>query len=166
MKPLRKRPFHLERYPSDSRCGHRISTEQESDPRGGQSVHSGGVSGTISSKLYRTGVHPPSPHACAYQGKLSCHAPSAMLTAMANDLTPDGPKILATTDTPMCLYSTPQKGITALLMHMLPGRRLINVSTRWRFYAPEFARKGKTTSRFTRYWLIAAVFRAAERRRH
>jgi CubicO group peptidase (beta-lactamase class C family) len=63
------------------------------------------------------------------------HTSSASVSANSD-------KVLATPDTPMCLYST-SKGITALLMHMLQEDGLINLSAPVAFYAPEFARKGK-----------------------
>jgi CubicO group peptidase (beta-lactamase class C family) len=51
-------------------------------------------------------------------------------------------KILATPDTPVCLFSA-SKAITALLMHMLAEDGAIDLLDPISFYAPEFGRKGK-----------------------
>jgi CubicO group peptidase (beta-lactamase class C family) len=54
----------------------------------------------------------------------------------------DGPKVLATTDTPFCVYST-SKGITALVVHMLHERGALNIRDRVSKYIPGYERHGK-----------------------
>lgn len=72
------------------------------------------------------------------------------------------PKVLATPDTPMCLFST-SKAVTAVLMHMLAEDGLINVMDPVSFYAPEFARRARAISPFTRSSPIAVASPACQR---
>ena len=143
MKLLRKRLFHLSDIPRDLDAVIHIDRKQESDPREVGLLQSDvdGIWDNII-KLYRTGVHPAITACLRYQGKTILSRAIGHTHGNGPNDDPDGPKILATTDTPMCLYST-SKGITALLMHMLQEDGLINVSDPVAFYAPEFARKGK-----------------------
>jgi CubicO group peptidase (beta-lactamase class C family) len=92
--------------------------------------------------VYKTGVHPAITACIRHQGKVLLSRAIGHVRGNGPNDRPDSEKVLATPDTPMCLYST-SKGITALLMHMLQEDGLINVSDPVAFYAPEFARKGK-----------------------
>jgi CubicO group peptidase (beta-lactamase class C family) len=54
----------------------------------------------------------------------------------------DGPKVRATPDTPICIFSA-SKAITAVIIHLLDDRGLLHVDDRVSEYIPEFAANGK-----------------------
>ena len=143
MKLLRKHVFHLSEIPRDLDSIINIDTRQEIDPR-----EVGLLQSDVDRiwddiiKVYRTGVHPAITACVRHQGKVLLSRSIGHVRGNGPDDGPASEKVVATPDTPMCLYST-SKGITALLMHMLQEEGLINVSDPVAFYAPEFARKGK-----------------------
>jgi CubicO group peptidase (beta-lactamase class C family) len=143
MKLLRKHVFHLSEIPRDLDAVINIDTKQEIDPR-----EVGLLQSDVDRiwddiiKVYRTGVHPAITACVRHQGKVLLSRSIGHVRGNGPDDGPASEKVVATPDTPMCLYST-SKGITALLMHMLQEEGLINVSDPVAFYAPEFARKGK-----------------------
>ncbi len=143
MKLLRKHVFHLSEIPRDLDSVINIDTKQEIDPREVGLLHSDvdRIWDDII-KVYRTGVHPAITACVRHQGKVLLSRSIGHVRGNGPDDGPASEKVVATPDTPMCLYST-SKGITALLMHMLQEEGLINVSDPVAFYAPEFARKGK-----------------------
>lgn len=143
MKLLRKHVFHLSDIPRDLDSVINIDTKQEVDPREVGLLHSDvdRIWDDII-KVYRTGVHPAITACVRHQGKVLLSRSIGHVRGNGPDDGPASEKVVATPDTPMCLYST-SKGITALLMHMLQEEGLINVSDPVAFYAPEFARKGK-----------------------
>jgi CubicO group peptidase (beta-lactamase class C family) len=143
MKLLRKHLFHLSDIPRDLDSVINIDSKKEVDPHdvGLLQPDVDRIWDSII-KVYKTGVHPAVTACIRHQGKVVL---SRSIGHVSGNGPYDGPateKVVATTDTPMCLYST-SKGITALLMHMLQEDGLINVSDPVAFYAPEFARKGK-----------------------
>ena len=143
MKLLRKHVFHLSDIPRDLDSVIDINSKQEVDPR-----DLGLLQSDVDSiwdniiKVYKTGVHPAITVCIRHQGKILMSRAIGHTRGNGPNDGPDSEKVLATTNTPMCLYST-SKGITALLMHMLQEEGLINISDPVAFYAPEFARKGK-----------------------
>ncbi len=143
MKLLRKHVFHLSEIPRDLDSVINIDSKAEVDPRDVGLLHSDvdRIWDDII-KIYRTGVHPAITACIRHQGKVLMSRSIGHVRGNGPEDGPDSEKILATPDTPMCLYST-SKGITALLMHMLQEDGLINVCDPVAFYAPEFARKGK-----------------------
>jgi len=143
MKLLRKHVFHLSEIPRDLDSVINIDTRQETDPREVGLLHSDvdRIWDNII-KVYRTGVHPAITACVRHQGKVLLSRSIGHVRGNGPDDRPESEKVIATPDTPMCLYST-SKGITALLMHMLQEEGLINISDPVAFYAPEFARKGK-----------------------
>jgi len=143
MKLLRKHVFHLSEIPRDLDSVINIDTRQETDPREVGLLHSDvdRIWDNII-KVYRTGVHPAITACVRHQGKVLLSRSIGHVRGNGPEDRPESEKVIATPDTPMCLYST-SKGITALLMHMLQEEGLINISDPVAFYAPEFARKGK-----------------------
>jgi CubicO group peptidase (beta-lactamase class C family) len=143
MKALRQHVFHLSDIPRDLDAIIDIDRKKEVDPGEVGLLHS-----DIESiwdniiKVYRTGVHPAITVCIRHRGKVLLSRAIGHVRGNGPDDTADSEKVVATTDTPMCLYST-SKGITALLMHMLQEEGLISVCDPVAFYAPEFARKGK-----------------------
>ncbi len=143
MKLLRKNVFHLSDIPKDLDSVISIDSKAEVDPRelGLLQADVDGIWDNII-KIYKTGVHPAITVCIRYQGKLLMSRAIGHVRGNGPNDNANSDKVLATPDTPMCLYST-SKGITALLMHMLQEDGLINLSDPVAFYAPEFARKGK-----------------------
>ena len=143
MNILRRRVFHLCEVPRDLDSVITIDAKEEIDP--GQVGMKRADLDTIWDnvvKVYKTGVHPAITINIRRQGKTLMSRAIGHVRGNGPHDDPDTPKVLATPDTPMCLFST-SKGITALLMHMLAEDGLINVMDPVAFYTPEFARKGK-----------------------
>jgi CubicO group peptidase (beta-lactamase class C family) len=92
--------------------------------------------------LYRTGVYPAVQIALRCRGHLLLDRALGHAAGNAPDDPPDAPKVLATTDTPFCLFSA-SKAITAMVMHKLDEQHLIHLDDRVCDYVPEFARHRK-----------------------
>ncbi len=92
--------------------------------------------------LYATGVHP----ALALCVRRNGHVVVDRAIGHARGNGPkdhrDTPKVLATPDTPFCVFST-SKGVTALLIHMLAQRGRLDITDRVSDYIPEYAQHGK-----------------------
>ncbi len=92
--------------------------------------------------LYKTGVHP------AVQLCLRRHSEVALDRAIGHASgngpsdTPDAPKVLATPDTPFCVFST-SKAMTAMVVHLLHERGALSIFDRVTDYIPEYGRHGK-----------------------
>jgi CubicO group peptidase (beta-lactamase class C family) len=93
-------------------------------------------------KVYRTGVHPAITINLRRQGKIVMARSIGHARGNGPDDGPDSVRVLATPDTPMCLFSA-SKAITALLVHMLAEEGLVDLADPVTRYAPEFGRKGK-----------------------
>src|SRR5205823_10543451 len=55
---------------------------------------------------------------------------------------PDMPTVLATPETPYCVFST-SKGITAMVVHLLHEQGLLDINDRVSDYMPEYGQHGK-----------------------
>lgn len=91
-------------------------------------------------RLYRTGMYP------ALQLSIRRHG-EVLINRTIGHVRGNGPndrgdKVLATTDTPFCLFSA-SKAITAMLIHLLEEQGLINLLNPVSYYIPEFAQNGK-----------------------
>jgi CubicO group peptidase (beta-lactamase class C family) len=92
--------------------------------------------------LFRSGVHPALQLCVRRHGKIVLDR--AIGHARGNGPR-DGnstPKVLATTETPFCVYST-SKGITALVIHTLQERGALSIDDRITDYIPEYGSHGK-----------------------
>lgn len=143
MEFLRKQVFHLSAMPRDLDSIITIDSARETDPQDVGMLHAD-VEKIWDNviKVYRTGVHPAITVSLRRQGKIILSRAIGHARGNGPADSADGAKVLATPDTPMCLFST-SKAVTAVLMHMLAEDGLINVMDPVSFYAPEFARKGK-----------------------
>jgi CubicO group peptidase (beta-lactamase class C family) len=143
MELLRKKVLHLSAIPRDLDSVISIDADKEVDP---QEV--GMLQTDVEKiwdnviKVYKTGVHPAITVSLRRQGKIIMSRAIGHASGNGPDDHAQTPKVLATADTPVCLFST-SKAVTAVLMHMLVEDGLINVMDPVSFYAPEFARKGK-----------------------
>jgi CubicO group peptidase (beta-lactamase class C family) len=93
-------------------------------------------------KVYRTGVHPAITINLRRRGKIVMARSIGHVRGNGPNDRPDSVRVVASPDTPMCLFSA-SKAITALLMHMLAEDGLIDVMDPVTRYVPEFGRKGK-----------------------
>lgn len=92
--------------------------------------------------LYRTGVHPALQLCLRREGSVVLDR--AIGHARGNGPGDDGqtPKVAVTPQTPFCIYSS-SKGITALVIHMLAERGLLDIDDKIVDHIPEYARHGK-----------------------
>jgi CubicO group peptidase (beta-lactamase class C family) len=92
--------------------------------------------------LYRSGVHPAVQLCVRRDGHVVLDR--AIGHARGNGPRDDRatPKVLVTTDTPFCVFST-SKGITALVVHLLQERGALDIDDRVVDYIPEYGAHGK-----------------------
>jgi CubicO group peptidase (beta-lactamase class C family) len=92
--------------------------------------------------LYRTGVHP----ALALCVRRNGHVVLDRAIGHARGNGPkdrrETPKVLATPETPFCVFST-AKGITAMVIHMLAERGFLSIEDLVTDYVPEYGQQGK-----------------------
>lgn len=143
MEFLRKQVLHLSAMPRDLDSVITIDSAKETDPQDVGMLHAD-VEKIWDNviKVYKTGVHPAITVSLRRQGKIIMSRAIGHARGNGPSDSAECEKVLATPDTPMCLFST-SKAVTAVLMHMLAEDGLINVMDPVSFYAPEFARKGK-----------------------
>lgn len=92
--------------------------------------------------LYRSGVHPALTLCVRREGAVVLDRAIGHARGNGPKDRPDQEKVLATPDTPVCIFSA-TKGITATLIHLLDERNVLHVGDRVADYLPEFARNGK-----------------------
>jgi CubicO group peptidase (beta-lactamase class C family) len=92
--------------------------------------------------LFRAGVHPALQLCVRRNGHVVLDRAIGHARGNGPDDDKDTPKVLATTDTPFCVYST-SKGITALVVHMLAERGAFDLDDRVTDFIPEYGRHGK-----------------------
>lgn len=90
--------------------------------------------------LYRTGAYPALSICIRRHGEILLNR--SIGHAKGNGPGETGEKVIATPDTPFCLFSA-SKAITAMLIHLLEERNEINLLNPVSFYVPEFAAHGK-----------------------
>ena len=92
--------------------------------------------------LYRTGVYPALSLCIRRRGQILLNRSLGHARGNAPNDPVDAPKVLATPDTPFCIYSA-SKAVTAMAIHLLDDQGLLHVDDRICEYIPEFARHGK-----------------------
>lgn len=92
--------------------------------------------------LYRTGVYPAVQVCVRHRGEVVLNR--AIGHASGNGPNDPGhvPPVLASVETPFCLYSA-SKAITAMVVHKLDEQRVLHLEDRVADYIPEFARHSK-----------------------
>ncbi|KAA1416012.1 beta-lactamase family protein [Nocardioides humilatus] len=93
--------------------------------------------------LYRSGIHPALTLCVRRHGEVVLDRAIGHARGNGPKDGPDTEKVLATPETPMCMFSA-TKGITAALIHLLDERGVLHVGDRIAEYLPEFARNGKS----------------------
>lgn len=92
--------------------------------------------------LYATGVHPALQLCVRRNGHVVIDRAIGHSRGNGPSDAPDMPKELATPETPFCVFST-SKGITALVVHLLQDRGVLDIDDRVTDYIPEYGRHGK-----------------------
>ncbi len=91
-------------------------------------------------RMYRTGVYPALQLCIRRHGEVLINRTIGHVRGNGpNDV---GDRVLATTETPFCLFSA-SKAISAMMVHLLEEKGLINLLNPVSYYIPEFARNGK-----------------------
>jgi CubicO group peptidase (beta-lactamase class C family) len=88
--------------------------------------------------LYRSGMHPALQLCVRHQGAIILDRAIGHAVGNGPDDPPEAPKVLATTETPFCIFSA-SKAVTAMLIHLLDERNLIRLDDPVCEYIPEFA---------------------------
>ena len=116
---------------------------EEESPRSAR-VTRGAVDGVWKSvqALYRTGVYPAVQVCVRVRGRVVLDRALGHTSGNAPGAPKDAPKVVATTDTPFCLFSA-TKAVTAMVVHKLDELGMLHLEDRVCDYIPEFARHGK-----------------------
>ncbi len=92
--------------------------------------------------LYRTGVHPAVQVCIRHRGQVVLHRALGHASGNSPGEPREVPKVLATTETPFCLFSA-AKAVTAMVIHKLDEKGVLHLEDRVCDFIPEFARYGK-----------------------
>ncbi|GAC1375029.1 MAG: EstA family serine hydrolase [Aquirhabdus sp.] len=92
--------------------------------------------------LYRTGNHPMLSICLRRQGQIVLNRTIGHARGNGPDDSASTPKLIATPDTPVCLFSA-SKSITAMLVHLLGERGEIDLLDPISQYIPEYGANGK-----------------------
>ncbi len=92
--------------------------------------------------LYRSGIHPALTLCVRRHGEVVLDRAIGHARGNGPQDRPDAEKVLATPETPVCIFSA-TKGLTAALVHLLDERNVLHVGDRVADYLPDFARNGK-----------------------
>ncbi|UDL04928.1 serine hydrolase domain-containing protein [Marinobacter sp. CA1] len=144
MKQLARRAFHTFAVPQDLASVTHIDAAGENPAAVGVSDQTVERIWRSVERLYQTGVHPGIQLSIRHRGEPVLHRAIGHARGNGPGDQPDTPKVAMTTDTPVCYFSA-AKAVTALLMHMLAEKGLINLMDPVAYYCPEFGRHGKRT---------------------
>lgn len=92
--------------------------------------------------LYLTGVNPAIAMCVRRHGQVVLDRAIGHARGNGPDDLPGAPTVLATPDTPFCIFSA-SKAITAMVMHLLDDKGTIHIGDRISEYIPRFAKHGK-----------------------
>ena len=92
--------------------------------------------------LYRSGVHPALTLCLRRHGRVVLDRAIGHARGNGPGDPPQAPKVLATPETPYCVYST-SKAFTAMVIHRLVEEGALALEDRIADYIPEYARHGK-----------------------
>jgi CubicO group peptidase (beta-lactamase class C family) len=92
--------------------------------------------------LYRTRTHPTVQVCLRREGKVVLDRAIGHATGNGPLDRRSTPKVAATTETPICIYSA-SKGVTAILVHRLAERGVLDIDDPVVDYIPEYGRHGK-----------------------
>lgn len=93
--------------------------------------------------LYRSGIHPAVALCLRREGQVILNRAIGHASGNGPNDHRDAEKVLATPETPFCIFSA-SKGTTATLIHKLDELGLLHIGDPVAEYLPEFARNGKS----------------------
>lgn len=93
-------------------------------------------------EFYRSGMHPAIQLCLRRNGQIVLDRAIGHARGNGPQDPREAPKVLATPDTPFCVFST-SKGITAMVIHLLQERGALDICDRVTDYIPEYAAHGK-----------------------
>ena len=139
--PLVPDPLRRIRIPDDLEPITSIADEADPEPLGLpratiEHIWKGAVD------LYRSGVHPALTLCVRRHGRVVLDRAIGHARGNGPGDRPEAPKILATPETPFCVYST-SKAFTAMAVHVLTEQGALSLQDRVADYIPEYARHGK-----------------------
>ncbi len=139
--PLVPDPLRRIRVPDDLDAVTTVGIEQ--DPAaGGLTAESIAGMWAAAKHLYRSGVHPALQLCVRRHGEVVLDRALGHARGNGPRDDRDAERVPATPETPFCVFST-SKGITALLIHVLQDRGLLDIHDRVADYIPEYALHGK-----------------------
>lgn len=94
--------------------------------------------------LYRSGIHPAAALCVRRHGQVVLDRAIGHASGNGPQDAKDAEKVLATPETPFCIFSA-TKGTTATLIHLLDEHGLLHIGDPVAEYLPEFARNGKSS---------------------
>jgi CubicO group peptidase (beta-lactamase class C family) len=139
--PLVPDPLHRIRVPSDLEPITSIADEADPEPLGIPRETIERI-WEAARDLYRSGVHPALTLCLRRHGRIVLDRAIGHARGNGPDDPADAPKVLATPETPFCIYSS-SKAVTALVVHMLAERGAFGLTDRIADYIPEYAVHGK-----------------------
>lgn len=135
-------PLRRARIPHDLDAVTTVAAE--ADPREvGMSVDNVEAIWKSVQSLYRSGIHPAISLCIRREGEVVLDRAIGHASGNGPGEPKDGPTVLATPETPFCIFSA-TKGTTATLIHLLDERGLLHIGDPVAEYLPEFARNGKS----------------------
>ncbi len=134
-------PLRRIRVPRDLAPVTTVAVERDPEPVG-LSTASVERIWSAAAHLYRSGVHPALQLCVRRNGRVVIDRALGHARGNGPHDGPEVEKVLATPETPFCVFST-SKGITAMLIHVLQERGLLEIHDRVADYIPEYAVHGK-----------------------
>jgi CubicO group peptidase (beta-lactamase class C family) len=129
-------PAHLDGLVSSSPSREAAAEDVGMHPDGVRAIW------TAAEGLYRTGLHPALALCVRRHGRVVLDRAIGHVRGNGPGDPPDEEPVLATPDTPFCIFSV-SKSVTAMLIHLLDERDLIRLDDAVAEYVPEFAQHGK-----------------------
>ncbi len=139
--PLIPDPLHRIRVPAELEPITSIADEADPEPLGISRATIERV-WEAAVDLYRSGVHPALTLCLRRHGAVVLDRAIGHARGNGPDDGPEVPKVLATPETPFCVYST-SKAMTAIVVHMLAGQGALSLADRIADYIPQYAVHGK-----------------------
>ncbi|MGH2951892.1 MAG: serine hydrolase domain-containing protein [Solirubrobacterales bacterium] len=121
-----------------------ITTIGDEEPPGAEGVSDEGLERIWKSAvdLYRSGVHPAVQLCLRRNGRVLLDRAIGHASGNGPRDSAETPKVPATPATPFCVFST-SKAVTAMVVHLLHERGVLDIADRVAEHIPEYARHGK-----------------------
>ncbi|HWF35747.1 MAG TPA: serine hydrolase domain-containing protein [Solirubrobacteraceae bacterium] len=139
--PLVPDPLRRIRVPRDVSEVTSIGVEKDPE-RAGMSADAIEAIWDSAVNLYRSGVHPAVQLCLRRNGVVVLDRTIGHARGNGPHDPPETRKVLATPETPFCIYSS-SKALTAVVVHLLAERGELDIFDRVSDYIPEYARRGK-----------------------